>query len=233
MIPGQDCSKCPSAKGSAFACLKAAQLTRLSKAAVPHAYQRGQGIFYEGNPALAVFCVRSGLVKLTRQFNHGSAAVVGARTNGDLFGYRAVLAELPYGISAETIEPSVVCTIPREAFLAVIEESHELATHLLKRLAREFRFAEEQLVERNGETVTKRTAHFLVRLAEVAATGTRVGGNATIPTRREDLAQLLGTTPETLSRTLHNLARRGLVRVDRKDIRVLDIAALQQLGRTA
>jgi CRP/FNR family transcriptional regulator len=202
----------------------------LSRAAVPHAYQRGQMIFYEGNPALAVYCVRSGMVKTTRQYNHGDATVVGVLTAGDVFGHRAVLSDLPYANSAEAIEPSVVCTIPREDFLALIEESHELSSHLLKRLAREFRFAEERLVERGGEPVMRRTARFLARMAEGTDPPTRAGRRTPVPTRREDLAELLGTTPETLSRTLHELARRGLVELDRKEVRVLDPVRLKRLA---
>ena len=112
----------------------------------------------------------------------------------------------------------------------MIEDSHELSSHLLRRLAREFRFAEEQLVERGGESVEKRTARFLARVAESGDPGKRRRPGSYVPTRREDLAHLLGTTPETLSRTLHGLARRGLVEVDRKEVRVLDLTRLKRLA---
>jgi CRP/FNR family transcriptional regulator len=224
------CRKCPAATGSAFSCLTPAQLSRLAKVAVPHAYLRGQTIFYEGTPPLAAFCVQCGLVKLTRPFNHGGVAVVGVRSAGDLFGYRSVLAELPYGISAETVEPSVICTIPREALLALIEESRALAFNLLQRMAREFRFAEEQLVERSSERVATRTARFLVRLAEPSDPRGRAKESLRIPTRRGDMALLIGTTPETLSRTLHGFALRGLVTLNRTEIRVRNLAGLQMLA---
>ena len=170
------------------------------------------------------------MVKLYRRHNHGDEIVVGIRTVGDLFGYRAVLAEKPYGISAEAIEPSVVCTIPRENFLAAIEESHDLAVHLLKRIAREFRLAEEQLAERSGEPVAKRTARLLLRLAGGRDAGARTADCPPIPSRREDLALMLGTTPETLSRTLHAFAKRGLVEADRKGLQIRDLAGLERLA---
>jgi len=230
MVPKLDCTQCPSVGRSAFVCLKGAQRSRLAKAALPHAYTCGQVLFHQGTPAHGVFCVRSGLVKLMRQTNRRDAAMVGVRTSGDLIGHRAVLAGTPYSISAEAIAPSVVCTILREDFLAVIGESHEAVLQLLHRLAREFDFAEEQLVERAGEPVRQRIARLLVRLAEGAAPAVgEVGGWVSIPTRREDLAPLLGTTPETLSRTLRGLAQRGLIRVGRKEVQVLELDALRRL----
>jgi CRP-like cAMP-binding protein len=230
MVPGLDCTQCPSVRRSPFACLKGTQRSRLAKAALPHAYARGQVLFHQGTPAHGVFCVRSGLVKLTRQINRRGAAMVGVRTTGDLIGHRAVLGGTPYSISAETIAPSVVCTILREDFLAVIRENGELALQLLHRLAREFDFEEEQLAERASEPVRQRTARLLVRLAEGAAPATGdVGGWVSIPTRREDLALLLGTTPETLSRTLRGLSQRGLIRVGRNEVQVLDPDGLRRL----
>ena len=55
MIRGSDCLECPAARSSAFACLTPTQYMDLRRAAIPHTYLRGQTIFYEGNPALAVF----------------------------------------------------------------------------------------------------------------------------------------------------------------------------------
>lgn len=225
-----ECGNCPIVARSAFACLTPAQRDRLEHAAVPHAYSRGDTIFYEGNPALAAFCIRSGQVRLTRHAHHGDEIVLAVQGTGDLIGYRAVLAELPYCVSATVTEPSVVCTIPRADFLSLVEESHPLACHLLRRLSVEFRAAESQLIERNEEKVAKRTARLLARLAQDARTEKAGGDCVPLHARRGDLARLLGTTPETLSRTLHAFADRGLVTVSRTEIRVRDAARLAKLA---
>lgn len=224
-----DCGKCPIVARSAFACLTPEQQDRLEKTAVPHAYSRGDTVFFEGNPALAVYCIRSGEVKLTRHTHH-DGEVVAVQSTGDLMGYRAVLGGLPYCISATILKPSVVCTIARGDFLSLIEESHALACHLLERMAGEFRAAEALLVERNGERVAKRTARLLGRLSAGAAAGSSAGQPIPIPVRRVDLAHLLGTTPETLSRTLHGFAKRGLISLSRTQISVRDSARLARLA---
>jgi CRP/FNR family transcriptional regulator len=196
----------------------------------PHAYQRGQTIFHEGTPALAVHCIRSGTVKLSRRVGGGDEVVVGVLAPGELIGFRAVLADLAYGITAETLEPAVVCTIPRELFMGLVRESADLAIHLLKQLAREVRFTEEQLVERTRQSVSKRTARLLARLKQGSAPGFRASPRLGITMSREQMALFIGTTPETLSRTLHAFAGRGIVELDRKSIRVRDVAALLKMA---
>lgn len=229
MAPTLQCGRCPIVARSAFACLTPEQRDWVERTAIPHRYSRGEAIFYEGNPPLAVYCIRSGQAKITRRARH-EEAVVALHTTGDLIGYRAVLAELPYGISATAMEPSVVCTIERESFLSLVEQSHPLARDLLKRMALEYRLAEAQLVERNGERVAKRTARLLVRLARSAAGSVRTGEPIPIGGRRADLAHLLGTTPETLSRTLRGFAGRGLLGLSRTEIYVRDLPSLEGLA---
>jgi CRP/FNR family transcriptional regulator len=230
MNPKLDCHACPGWSRSVFSCVAPADRSCLAKAAVPHAYAAGQTIFHQGTPPLGVFCLRSGSVKLTRQFNHCDSSIVGVRGAGELIGYRAVLSGQPFGNSAETLEPSVVCTIPREDFLALLARSHDLAFHLLKRFAQEARSSEEQLVELRGEPVARRTARYLARLVESAGPGWKAGDCLGVPARREDMAVMIGTTPETLSRTLHALAQGGLLKVTRTEIRVRDLARLQKLA---
>jgi CRP/FNR family transcriptional regulator len=187
-------------------------------------------MFHEGTPPLAVYCVHSGLIKLTRHVTNDGEAIVGLATGGDLLGHRAVLSgESTYGVSACAVEASVVCTIPRADFLRFVQGDADLAYQLLTRLAREFRYTEGMLVERCSASVTHRAANLLITLVEAELDGPANGGPKRIPTRRADLAALVGATPETLSRTLHELARRDLIEITRTDIKVRDIDGLRRL----
>jgi len=223
-MPGPlQCSACSGAAGSLFSCLLPEQRSRLSSAAVPHAYRVHETLFHEGTPALAVHCVRSGTIKLFRRLVNGEEVVVGTRGPGDLVGLRGVLAEIPYASTATTLDSAIVCAIPGETFLGLARENPILGLRILTRLARESRLLEEQLVERNHSRVAKRTARFLAaHLHGGAPTGARV----VISMSREEMAQLIGTTPETLSRTLHSLADDGILAMDRKEVHVLDLPAL-------
>jgi CRP/FNR family transcriptional regulator len=188
-------------------------------------YRAHETLFHEATPALAIHCVRSGAIKLFRRLRGGDEVVVGTRGPGDLVGVRGVLAGLPYASTAMTMGPAIACAIPGEAFLGLVRENPLLGYRILSRLARESRLVEEQLVERTHSNVGKRTARFLVqRLFPPAPRGATAG----IAMSREEMAQIIGTTPETLSRTLHAFAEEGILALDRREIRVLDLEGLRR-----
>lgn len=213
-----------------FATLPPAQRSRLAGSALPCSYRSRQTIFHEGTPSLAVHCIRSGTVKLSRGTAGGDEILVGIRSPGDVIGHRAVLADIPYGITAETLEPSVVCTIPRETFIELVLHDADLALRILRHLAREVCLVEEQLVERTRLRVHQRAARLLLRLARGHGPAAWIGPRLEITMNREQMALLVGTTPETLSRTLHALVERGILDLDRRAIRVRDEAALARLA---
>lgn len=221
------CRICTGAARDLFQSLLPEQRTRLESSALPHAYRAHESLFHEGTPALAVYCVRSGTIKLFRRMRDGEEVVVGIRGPGDLAGLRGVLAGIPYGSTATTMEPAVVCAIPGGVFVDLVRENGMLAYRLLARLARESRLMEEQLVERTHTRVAKRVARFLAQQFQRGASPAATSGPGHgISTSREELAQLVGTTPETLSRTLHGLADEGVLALERKTIHVLDLPSL-------
>jgi len=224
------CRSCTGAAAELFRRLSPDQWARLRDAVVAHVYQAADVVFHEGTPPLAVYCVRSGALKLYRRMNHGDEVVVGIRGAGDLVGLRAVLAGLPYWTTAAALERAIICAIPAQGFLELIGENIGLAFQLLTRLACESRSVETQLVERCQEHVGKRTARFLARVAQgsVPLASSRPGHEISI--HREDMARLIGTTPETLSRTLHGLSKRGILELDRKHIKVRNLEALLKLA---
>jgi CRP-like cAMP-binding protein len=114
--------------------------------------------------------------------------------------------------------------------MRILRESPELALRLLGKLATELRVSEDQMVQRAVESVPQRTARFLLWLHDAhprAADGVRFDSVL----RREDIAMAIGTTPETLSRTLHDLKRRRIISLERRAIRVHEPAALRRLAR--
>jgi CRP/FNR family transcriptional regulator len=199
-------------------------------ARVPHAYQPGQHLYFQGNPALAVYCIHQGLVKLSRLVPGGDEHVIGTRSAGDVIGYRAVLTGRHYHVSAEPLENTIACAIPRDAFLELLRENTEVAQALLVRLCRDSLATEKQILTRALERVRTRLARFLLQ-GTLARTGARGSGVVTLQLSREEIAHMIDTTPATLSRTLRTLVDRGVLELDRHEIRVLDVAALERMAR--
>lgn len=228
--PRQDCEQnsCPAKQ--VFSCLSSEQDARLGRERLARRYDAGQVVVHLDTPALAVLSIHSGRVQLVRQ-SGGDAhkVVVGTRGPGDLLGVREVLSAMPYQVTVETLEPSVLCSVPREAFLDVVRDCPELAMRLLKTLARDFLVTEEQLAGRAHLSVAARTARLLVALVD----GHRPAATAEAPAvsmSREEMALLVGTTRETISRSLHRLSEQGAVKLENGSIHIVDDAMLERIS---
>lgn len=228
--PRQDCrsDRCPAKK--IYSCLSAVQDAALGRERLARRYEAGQIFIHHDTPALAVFSVHSGHVKLTRSTSTGLEVVVGLRGPGELLGVREVLSAMPYQVSAETLEPSIVCAVPREAFLDAVRDCPELAMRLLGRISKDYLLAEEQLVARAHLSVRARTARLLLALAEGDRARARGSAPPEVAMGREEMALLVGTTRETLSRSLGHFAARGAVELRSGRIRILDPSVLEGLA---
>jgi CRP/FNR family transcriptional regulator len=197
---------------------------------VARTYEPGQALFYESNHPLAIYCVRQGAIKLWRLGLRGEQHLVGTRGPGDLVGYRAALAGRPYIATAEALERSQVCAIPRESFLESLREDLLFAHALLARLAADSLDIEDRLVARAIDPARKRIARFLIQRVPTGSTsdGPIV---VSLPFSHAEIAHLTGVSPETLSRMLGSFARRGVLQLARRELRILDIAALWRIAR--
>jgi CRP/FNR family transcriptional regulator len=211
--------------------LKPDQDAELSRERLARHFGAGQVLVHHDTPALAVLSIHSGRVKLTRTTYAGHEVLVGLRGPGQLLGVREVLCKTPYQLSAETMEPSIVCSVPRESFLEAVRGCSDLAMRLLAELAQDYLLTEEQLVTRSHASVAERTARLLLTWTHHGILTTGSGDESCISMSRDEMALLVGTTRETLSRTLASLSSRGAIRLESGGIRILKRSLLQNLTR--
>lgn len=225
--PRHDChaDRCPAKR--VFSCLSASQDEKLGHERLARHYEAGQVVIHHDTPALAILSVHSGQVKLTRTSGGGDRVVVAMRGPGDLLGVREVLSGMPYQVSAETLEPSILCAVPREAFLEAVRDCSELAMRLLRQLSKDYLLAEEQLVARAHQSVRARTARLLMALTNGSETRPHGSGPREVSMHREEMALLVGTTRETLSRSLGQMAAEGAIELENGKLRVLDPSILE------
>jgi CRP/FNR family transcriptional regulator len=198
-------------------------MSRIERLSTVQTFQAGQELFCEGGPPLAVHCLHAGRVKLSMAGEGGEELVLEFCEPGRLLGLRAVMAGEPFEATAVAAERCSVCTIPREALEEVLEHSPAATRAAARILARELRNAHRRLMEVLQHSVPQRVAHLLVMMKEKSAAEPRM--------RRADLAHMVGTTPETLSRVLHALKARGAVAVTRTEIRVRDASLLRRIAK--
>lgn len=179
-------------------------------------------VYAPGDRADSVYFVRDGRIKIVRSNAAGAEVIVGIRTAGDIFGELTWLVENGEHrrkTSAVAIEPSSVDTIPAGVFADLLQSDVEIARAFARGVTRRLAATEQELTELAGKSVPGRLVDVLGRLASSHGIeepdGTlRIGMNLT----HKDLADLIGTSRETLTKELAVLVDVGLLRVAHKTV---------------
>lgn len=189
-------------------------------------YPKGSVILFEDDPGDALYLVASGQVKVVLIGEDGREVILSVLGEGSFFGEMALLDDEPRSAHVIAMEDSVVLALRREDFRARLRASPEVAIALLKELSRRLRRADDQIGSLVLLDVGGRVAELLVRLAdeEGADRITRKLTHATI-------AQMIGSSRETVSRTMRDLQDKNLVTVTRQEIVLTDRAGLTALSR--
>ncbi|MBL8670406.1 MAG: helix-turn-helix domain-containing protein [Alphaproteobacteria bacterium] len=167
-------------------------------------------IFDEGEPATAVFNVKEGAVRLYKLLADGRRQIVGFLFEGDFLGLSGVRGG-NYAYSAETVVPSHICRLQRSAIDGFLHEFPKMERQLLDIAAAELAAAEEQMLLLGRKTARERLASFLLKLSERAVRRGKPADPVSIPMSRTDIADFLGLTTETVSRTMTQLKRERLI----------------------
>ncbi|MBN1827371.1 MAG: Crp/Fnr family transcriptional regulator [Candidatus Eisenbacteria bacterium] len=223
------CAECPAFALGVFGALPAKERKNLDRIKVSHLYHAGEILFNEGNEPREVFFLREGRIKISKSGLHGEEVMLRLLGPGAIIGYRPLLAGEPYAATAEAVEPSLVCSIAAQRFIGLIRGFPDLALRILEELARELRVSEEELLIRTLEPVPRRAARLILWFLDSRPEGAGPP-QFTVPVPRADLAGMIGTAPETLSRTLQDFTRAGLLEVEGRRFRVLDLDALRNLA---
>ena len=192
-------------------------------------YKKHSIIFYEGNPPMGLFGVSSGKVKI---FNHGANGriqIARIARPGDLLGYRALFAEEPYSATAEVLEEATICFLDRPLAYSIVRRNPEVALRLMEHVCRDLRLAERHMLNLVQNPVVERTAALLLDLerdfGEPAPRGTRLAIDLT----REEMAEMIGTTAESLIRTLSEFRQKDWIELDGHRVLVKDASELAKL----
>src|SRR5919106_6450312 len=197
-----------------FSELSEAELERIAQVAIPRSFPRDTRVFHEGDPGDACYIVSQGSCRVTRQHSDGRAITLATLGPGAIFGELAMLDGERRSASVEAAENTELLALPAMDMRALIREHPEMAEKLVVALTRRLREANDRISRQSFQTVPSRVAGVLNQLlAEEGATNQVTG--VTIRLRQSDLAQLAGTSRESVSRFLATLERAGIVRVGR------------------
>jgi CRP/FNR family transcriptional regulator len=213
------------AQSPLFRDLGASELEALAAVSSLRSLPKGQTLFLEGDPAHTLFIVARGIIKVYKMDPQGRRQMV-LHLDGPYHAVAAVaifLEKPRYPACAEALEDSLLLAIPTEAFQRLLETHPALARALIRFLARRQGQLVHLLDRLVFHEVGSRLAEYLLQRLEAEGQGFR------LPTNPE-LAALLGTVPEAVSRKLGELFRQGLIRLIERRVWIDDLAALREMA---
>jgi CRP/FNR family transcriptional regulator len=202
------------------------QLESVRRIAVPLTVRKEQTIFAEGDEGRGFFIVLEGMVKIFKTSPDGKEQILHIFGPGEPFGEIPVFTGHPFPANAQALNAGRVLFFPRQRFVSLITENPSLALNMLALLSRRLRQFTVQVEHLSLKEVPARLAAFL----RLAAQEQGHAGHVNLPFSKSQLASLLGTIPETLSRIFARMTSLGLIRVNGKKIQILDQAGLDDLA---
>ncbi|MEJ2658088.1 MAG: Crp/Fnr family transcriptional regulator [Desulfobacterales bacterium] len=202
------------------------QLNSIRKIAVDQFCDKGKTIFLEGDPCDGFYIVADGRVKIYKVSFEGKEHILHIYGPGNPFGEVPVFAGKKFPANAQTLLKSHLLFFPRAAFVDLISKNPSLALNMLAVLSMRLRQFTVQIENLSLKEVPGRLASYLLYLAkEQDRTDTVM-----LTISKGQLASLLGTIPETLSRILARMNKQGLIETCGRDIKLLDIGGLEDLS---
>jgi len=195
-------------------------LNQLSNQRALKTHKKKENIYLEGNSPKGIYFINSGKVKTSITNADGKDLISGLYNTGDFFGYLALLEETKYTETASALEDAEVCMIPKEDFYGLIYTSPDVSKKFIKMLSNELASKEDQLLQLAYNSVRKRVAEALMTLYHKY--GEQDQGPFSMKISREDLSNLVGTSTETVIRTLSDFKDEKLVELKGGIITILN-----------
>ncbi len=185
-------------------------------------------IFVETEPARNVFNLTEGVVKIYKMMADGRRQVTGFLFPGDFLG---LVHNESYAYSAETVTQAKLCQFPRDRLEALLDELPHLEQRLLGMASHELAAAQDQMILLGRKSARERLASFLLMLSKAAERRGQDENPVLVPMPRSDIADYLGLTTETISRTLTQFNAQGLIHLmSDKQIYLVDPTALYKVA---
>lgn len=173
-------------------------------------FPQGATIFAEGTPSGSIYVLESGLVKLISLSEKGQETTLHILKPGDVFG-ELLLSQEKRAFTAIVVEDALVTMIPREDFLKLLSRAPDVALNFIRVLSKRLARVEKGLAESSHTWSYHRLAKVLLHLSEQYGEEVSTGTLIKLRLTHEDLANLIGTTRETVTTQLNRFSQMGLL----------------------
>jgi len=202
------------------------QLNQVRQIAVDKFYDKGKTVFLEEDDCNGFYIVADGRVKIYKVSFEGKEHILHIYGPGNPFGEVPVFSGRKFPASAQTLLKSHLLFFPRTAFVGLISSNPSLALNMLAVLSMRLRQFTVQIENLSLKEVPGRLASYLIYLTEEQGRSDSV----TLNISKGQLASLLGTIPETLSRILAKMNQQHLIEARGREIKILDFSGMEDLA---
>jgi CRP/FNR family transcriptional regulator, cyclic AMP receptor protein len=193
-------------------------------------YPKGALLFVERQEARGVYVLCEGEVKLSISSAEGKTLIMRIAKAGELLGLMAAMANQPYEVTAETIHPCQVAYVRRDDLLRFVAKHPEASQSVVKQMSSQYRGACEQLHTIGlSASAQEKLARLLLTWSE-GIQQTKEGTRIKLPLTHEEIAEFIGTTRETVTRTLSDFKERHLVSIQGSTLMIPNRAALESFA---
>lgn len=189
-------------------------------------FKHGEAIYNKGNHANYIFLIENGVVKNHKLDEYGKELITALHKNGDFFGYSSFSNNNPYHESATAVNDTTVYAISKEELKEILENNHNITLELIELLTDNISEIKNQLLQMAYGSVRKKTASTILQFAKKL----KAKPEGSIKISRSDLASVAGIAPESLIRTLSGFKKEGLIEIEGRNIKLLQIDKLQKLN---
>lgn len=188
-------------------------------------FEQGDIIYEEGQNSNYIFLIHQGVVKCHRFDEQGKELTNALYKAEDIFGYTSFIQNIPYQETATAVRNVELLGISKEQLKLVLDANQNVTLELIQILTDDLKGVKDQLLQMAYSSVKKKTASTILKFAEKL---NRKPGDP-IKISRGDLASVAGIATETLIRCLSDFKKDGLIEIDGRNIRILDIQKLQDV----
>jgi len=212
-----------------FSDLPPSELEKIEKVGTRKKYNKNEIILKEDEAGSALFVIISGKVKVARTSPDGKEVILSILNESDFFGEMAIIDGQTRSATITAIEDTELFIIQRNDFITLLTKHPEVSLSLLQELTKRLRAADVKIKALSLKDAEGKVATVLLQLADDI--GKIKHGQVELENlpNQQDLANMAGTSRETISRTLHAFAKKGLIEIDGSKIRITDYEKFKEL----
>lgn len=188
-------------------------------------FEKGDTVYEEGQNSNYIYLIGKGVAKCYKFDEQGKELTTALHTEDDLFGYTSFIQNIPYQETAIAIKSLELVGISKEQLKDVLNNNHKVTLELIQLLTDDLTNIKDQLLQMAYSSVNKKTASTILKFAEKL----NRQPHDTIKISRNDLASTAGIATESLIRTLSNFKKSGLIDIEGRTIKILDIQKLKDI----